>query len=253
MTFQCQLILISTGDAPAPGHEFAVLAHRQPGSGFCIARRLRGQFAKAEAFEGAQPAHEVPRLTQLHHAAGKAFLKHQWNIAGGIRACRNRAVDLPAGDAASQQHRGLQRSAAGHLQGGAGRSRGQGCAENRFPCQVPVPGMRGDGAGDDIVNLATSEIVLVDERLQRVGQHVQIAQLGISGIGAAERNSGSTNDGNATQSIHVRLLLRIAADNGGGRRGTAQSPSRKSCRRPAGQHRPRFRPAEPLRTRRCKP
>jgi len=199
MTFQRELILLGARDSPLPCHELAMLSHGQARARLGIARRLWAQFTQAEAFEGAQLAHEIPGLTKFDQASRKTRLQHQWHIAGGIRACSDAGVDLATRDAAGQQHRCLQRRAAGHLQRRPRGLRRQAGAQNGFASQIPVARMGGDSARDDIVNLAPCQIVLINQRLQGIGKHVQIAQLRVSSVGATEGNPGSADDGDTSK------------------------------------------------------
>jgi hypothetical protein len=62
--------------------------------------------------------------------------------------------------------------------------------------------MRGHGAGDNVVDFASFQSELVDQALQCVGKHVEITEICVSRIRAAEWNTDAADYGDPFKLRH---------------------------------------------------
>ena len=112
----------------------------------------------------------------------------------------------PVAILACEHRRRLQAGAARLLDGDAGRGGGELGAEHRLAREVPVLGVRHDGAADRLVDVRAREAVLVDEPVEHASQHLQVGFVGIERVGAAERDAHAADHRHAPKSIRHRGL-----------------------------------------------
>ena len=81
-------------------------------------------------------------------------------------------------------------------------------AEQRFARQVEILRVGDDGAADHLVDVLALQVVAIDERVERAGHQVEIGEVGIEGVRAAEGNARSADHRDASQkTLHLVLPL----------------------------------------------
>jgi len=107
-----QLVLLLTGDAPVPGHDRRVLAHRKAGPGLGVARDLRDDLLRAQPGQRAQPGRVGLGPGEGEEGLAEVLVERQRRVGGGVHPTGDPAVDLAQGNLVGDQDRRLQAGAA---------------------------------------------------------------------------------------------------------------------------------------------
>ena len=237
MAVEGELVLLLACDFPLLRHQLGVLAHGEAGARLSDGGRLRSQLSEREAFEGSEPLPERFGLLHLHEALGEALGEYDGRIGGRVRPHADAAFDLTDGDLGGDAHGCLETRATGLDQGGAGCGPGQLGADDGLARDVPVLGVSDDGAADHLVDVHAGELVAIDQPVERGGQHLQIGEVRIERVGAAERDAHSPYDGDTAKTLaHPNRSLHDSAGGAGDQTYSAAArwgakPSDFSCAR----------------------
>ena len=112
--------------------------------------------------------------------------------------------------------RRLEARAAGLHQRDAGRRGRELGAEHGLAREIEILGVRDDRAADDLVDVHALQVVLVDETVERRRHHVEVRQIGVKRVRAAERSAHSANDADAPHGLRhevsISFLLPVHAE-----------------------------------------
>ncbi len=86
--------------------------------------------------------------------------------------------------------------------GDAWRQRRQTGGQRGFSAQVPIAGMLQDGTHGHLAQLLPVQAEFLDHRAEGPDRHSEVADIGVGGVLAAERNTGATQDGDGTTMQH---------------------------------------------------
>ena len=228
-----EAVLFLARNAPLSRHALAVLPHRQACAWLAVGGQHRFEFSGAETLKRLQALFEGAGCPGLDQAARKFLAEGDGRIGRRVGTGGDAALDLPRCDLGANHQRGLQAGAASLLQRDTRRQGRQGGGQQGFPRQVPVLRMGSDSACDDLIQLLAVQSETVDQALQAGRQHVEIAFLGIHGVGAAEGNPAAADHGNSAQRFSHCSAPVCFPNRTSGRHGTGRSRFRTPCPRRA--------------------
>jgi hypothetical protein len=128
----------------------------------------------------------------------------QRHVARAVGAAGERAIDLAERDAVRHLHHRGEAGAAGALHVVGRRARMQARGLRRLARQVPVARMLDHRPRGDLAEHLALQRILVHQRFHRRGGHVEVAGMGVGGVGARERDAGAAEDGDASWQGHGR-------------------------------------------------
>ena len=197
-----QLILLVAGDDPGLRHQLAVLAHGQPGARLAVTRNGRGQVARANLQQALDLLAGALATIGLQENLPQPFVDPDRRIRGGIDAAGDATLNLPKRNLVCHQQRRLKARAAGLLQVIGRGFRGQARAEHTFAGQVEVARMLEHRTGHHLAQTLAMQVEALDQAIQCAGQHLLVARGGVDGIGAGERNTVATDNGDTARLGH---------------------------------------------------
>jgi ribosomal protein L4 len=201
MAFMGERILLLAADLPFLGHQLAVLAHRKPRPGLAGARRFRRKLGRRKPFKSSKFSLPAAGALQVDEPLGELPLEHHRHVGNGVRTAGDAAFDHARGDLRADAHRRLQAGSARLHHGDSGGGRRQLRAEDRFAGEVPVLGVGDHRAARHFIHVGAGEAEAVRQTVERRGHHVQIGQIGVSGVRAAERGPRAANDRHPPQTV----------------------------------------------------
>src|SRR5207342_625880 len=190
------------GDAPLLGHVLAVVAHRLAGAGFGDTREIGFQFAQAETLERGELLLRGLRARGLQQAPPQGLAVDDRHVGSGVAAATDANLDLPGRDLVADGDDRVERSAAGALEGDAGRQRRQSRRQRRFAADVPVAGVLDHRAHRDFAELLSVQPEFLDQRAKRAYRHAKVADVGVGRVLPAERDADTAEHGNGTTLLH---------------------------------------------------
>ena len=205
MALQRQLVLRLAGNTPGLRHQFAVLAHRQTGAGFAIARQFRLEVMQAQLRQRLEFVGRCLAAIDLQQDLPQVFVDADGRVGGGIDATGNAALNLTEGDLVRHQQRRFETGAAGLLNVVGRRLWRQPRTEHAFTGEVEITGVLEHRAGGYFAHAQAVQVEALDQTFQRSGQHFLIAGGGIRAVGACERNAIAADNGHASCLNHRNL------------------------------------------------
>ena len=189
-----QLVLRLPADLPLPGGDRRVLAHREPGAGLGVVRRVRLELSRPQPPERGQAALEVARGVEVEQHPPQVLVDRDRRVAGGVDAAGDAGVDLAQGDLVGDEDRGLQPGAAGLLHVVRRGRRRQSTAEDALPGQVVVAAVLEHRTRRHLADLLALQAEPGDQAVQRGGQHVLVGRLAVGAVGPGEGDPVSPDD-----------------------------------------------------------
>ena len=207
-----ELVLLLAPDLPLQRGQRGVVAHRQAGARLAVLRDRRDDVARPDLRQRGEPALEVLGAVQLEQDLAEVLADRDRGVRGRVGAAGDADVDLPERDLVRDLDRGLQAGAAGLLDVGGRRLRGELRAEDGLAGQVEVAGVLEHGAGDDLTDALALEAEPGDQAVDGGGQHLLVGRRRVDGVRAGERDPVAAQDGDATSlRFHAPILAATAS------------------------------------------
>ena len=190
-------------DLPFLGHVLAVLAHRLAGARLAHARQFRLQFLEREPVgEARQLVHRGLGRSHRQQPAAEFLAIDDRHVGGGVGAAADADLDLTSGNLVGDGDDGVQRGAAGALQGDTRRERRQARRQRGFATDVPVAAVLEHRAHRHFAQLLSVQTEFLDHRAEGPDRHSEVADIGVGRVLAAEGNAGATQNGDGTTMQH---------------------------------------------------
>ncbi|MEZ6145063.1 MAG: hypothetical protein R3B91_06450 [Planctomycetaceae bacterium] len=147
----------------------------------------------------------------LHQCLPQTRMGSDRKVGRRVDPAGNARIDLPQRDLVGHEDRRLQTGPARLLHVVGWRMRIKPAPQHRLPHEVPVSRMLLHGSTGHLSQSLPYKPTRLDQPPQRIGQHVLIAEVGISRIRASEGNPFRTNNGNFTETavLHGKTLSLI--------------------------------------------
>src|SRR5690606_23429277 len=195
----------------------AVVAHRLDGTRLGHAGEGGLELAGAEAAPGLELVAGAAAHGGVEEAPPELLRIDDRYVRGGDGAARDAGLDLAQRDLVADRDDGVEAGTAGPLQGDARRLRRQPRGQRRLATQVPVRGMLDHRAHGDLAQALAMQPEALHQRPQGADGHAQVADVGIGGVVAAERDADPAQDADRAR----KALLAHRAGDSSGMPGTA--------------------------------
>ncbi|MNQ70730.1 hypothetical protein D3C85_853740 [compost metagenome] len=195
-----QGVLILARDAPALGHQLAVLAHRQAGARLGVARRLGPEGGgQAGAGQGLQTTEIGLLAVGGQQGLAEAVVQGDRRVRGGVHPARDPDLDLAQGDLVGDENGRLQPGAAGLLHVIGRGVVADGGVQQALAGQGDVARQLQHRPRRHLAQPQAVQVETVGQALQGGGQHLLIGGLGIGGVRPREGDAIAAEDSDATR------------------------------------------------------
>ncbi len=197
-----QQVLVLTGDRPAAGGDGGVVAHRQAGAGFGVARDVRDEVAGAYGGKGLEAGSGGLRAAGGEQDAAQFVVDAERGVARGVGAARDRRVDGAEGDGVRGGDDRLETGAARLLYVVRRGTRIEGGAEDGLARQVEIAAVLEDRARDERPDPVAGQSVPLHQAVQRGRQQVLVGGGRVRAVGPGERDAAAAEHRDAAHPRH---------------------------------------------------